>query len=657
MILLATSLLLAVTRIADIRPALERSGKTVEFFEVEGRITAQIGNRFICQDDSGRCIISPFKVSGWTPGDHVRINCRANIQKYGVYDYLLEAPTVKVLSHGPAEEPRRIKPAELNERDLAFRAVRLEGLVTEAYRDEIDPQWNVLVLEDRSATAVVLLQDPDLTQAQLNQLIDSTVSVEGICLHYNNGARRYLDVHVQAHSRDAIRILEPAPADPFDVDELDDRSTLHAADPWQFPHRRKASGTVIATWDGNRLFLKTRLGRVLEIALQAGTPLPKPGDSITVSGRITSNLYFLKFENALFRQCADSPAPTDAPPVDTSRKRILFAANGEAQVDFTLNGQLVRINGTVRNSYDEGCKNGHLDLESDGGIVTVWTGAAHHPPLGSQVNVTGVCILTGDASGAIFRLTGFSLAIRSADDIQITVPPPWWTPRKFMAAIALLLSVIVGFVVKNRMVRLRADLRVEERTRLATDLHDALSQNLAGISLQLDAAELLSATNREKMLSHLSIASKTLQSCRDELRNCLWDLRSHTLEKRSMNEAIAMTLKPHIGNAALSIRFSVPRARLSDNLAHALLKIIRELASNAVRHGAAGAIRVAGATEENRILFSVTDNGTGFDPGNCPGIAEGHFGIQGIRERVRSLGGTVEFKSEPGKGTKVTIRI
>ena len=159
------------------------------------------------------------------------------------------------------------------------------------------------------------------------------------------------------------------------------------------------------------------------------------------------------------------------------------------------------------------------------------------------------------------------------------------------------------------------------------------------------------------MLGHLSIASKTLQSCRDELRNCLWDLRSHTLEKRSMNEAIVLTLKPHVGNAALSVRFSVPRARLSDNLAHALLKIIRELASNAVRHGAAGAIRVAGATEENRILFSVTDNGTGFDPGNCPGIAEGHFGIQGIRERVRSLGGTVEFKCEPGKGTKVTIRI
>ena len=124
-----------------------------------------------------------------------------------------------------------------------------------------------------------------------------------------------------------------------------------------------------------------------------------------------------------------------------------------------------------------------------------------------------------------------------------------------------------------------------------------------------------------------------------------------------MNEAIRQTLAPHIGAAGLSVRFNVPRERFSDKTAHAILHIIRELATNAVRHGHATHIRVAGSVEGDRLLFSVRDDGCGFDPNACPGMDEGHFGLQGVHERVNQLEGMVEFASSAGEGTKVTISI
>jgi signal transduction histidine kinase len=107
----------------------------------------------------------------------------------------------------------------------------------------------------------------------------------------------------------------------------------------------------------------------------------------------------------------------------------------------------------------------------------------------------------------------------------------------------------------------------------------------------------------------------------------------------------------------LIVRFNVPRERLSDDTAHALLRMIRELVQNAIRHGRANTVKIAGSLEAEQLLFSVQDNGCGFDPDDHPGIMQGHFGLQGIRERVMRFGGKIEIASAPGKGTKVTISI
>ena len=173
--------------------------------------------------------------------------------------------------------------------------------------------------------------------------------------------------------------------------------------------------------------------------------------------------------------------------------------------------------------------------------------------------------------------------------------------------------------------------------------------------MEIEAACDLRGDAPQPMLDHLDIAAKALKSCRNELRNSLWDLRSQALDEKSMTTAVLRTLQPHVSDSKLDVRFNVPRARLSDNTAHALLRVIRELVVNATRHGGATVVKVAGAIDEGRLLCSVTDNGTDFDPDRAPGVLQGRFGLQGIRERIAGLGGRFEISSAPGAGAKATI--
>ncbi|MBR2939772.1 MAG: hypothetical protein IKC14_00515, partial [Kiritimatiellae bacterium] len=133
--------------------------------------------------------------------------------------------------------------------------------------------------------------------------------------------------------------------------------------------------------------------------------------------------------------------------------------------------------------------------------------------------------------------------------------------------------------------------------------------------------------------------------------------RGKALEEPHLADAIRMTLEPHIEDVQLGIRVTVPRSRFADNAAHALLRILRELTLNAIRHGHATSIRIAGAISGEKALFSVSDNGTGFEVDSAPGIRQGHYGLQGVRERVRELKGTVVWTSSPGKGTKVKLTL
>lgn len=260
------------------------------------------------------------------------------------------------------------------------------------------------------------------------------------------------------------------------------------------------------------------------------------------------------------------------------------------------------------------------------------------------------------------------------ESAKVTEIPRFLTITNGFAVLIGLIALILIIFIWNRILRRLVDrrsreltnerlssfasgLKVEERTRLAVELHDTIAQMMTGVSLEIDAARDYAQHDHQEMDKHLDRASRTLSSCRSDLRNCVWDLRNQTLDEIRMDDAIRHTLAPHLSGAKLAVRFDVTRELLSDNTALAILRMIRELTLNAIRHGHATEIKVAGCIDDGHLLFSVTDNGGGFDTARAPGVEQGHFGLQGVSERAESLNGEMTVTSSPGHGTKAVVSI
>ena len=296
-------------------------------------------------------------------------------------------------------------------------------------------------------------------------------------------------------------------------------------------------------------------------------------------------------------------------------------------------------------------------------------------PVGAEVEVTGVCVLEGESwtSERIFpHLKGFMTVLRTASDLAIVHNPPWWTTGRLFAAIAILIAGLFAIVLwnryLNRLVSRRglelareklkkesAQLKAGERTRLAVELHDSLSQNLEGVACQVAATQNMMEQNASAAKACLATAQRMLDSCRLELRRCLFDLRGHALEEKDLANAIRTTLAPICDGIELDVDFNIRRTHFDDTTVHATLCMIRELVSNAIRHGRATKVRVAGEYHDGILSLSVCDNGCGFNPDNCAGPSKGHFGLAGVRERAERLDGTVNVESTPGKGAKVSV--
>jgi signal transduction histidine kinase len=148
-----------------------------------------------------------------------------------------------------------------------------------------------------------------------------------------------------------------------------------------------------------------------------------------------------------------------------------------------------------------------------------------------------------------------------------------------------------------------------------------------------------------------------LDSSRTELRHCLWDLKSKALEEPTFELALRRSLQQVASFENIELDFNIPRQPVDDPTAHAILSVIRELVANAVNHGLAEHITVQGEIIGEDLVITVSDNGCGFDVSGVGSSDDGHFGLDGIRQRVMRLNGAFTITSQPGSGTSAVIRI
>ncbi len=558
-----------------------------------------------------------------------------------------------------------------------FRLITLRGQIQDIIRDEIDPGYRYLVVAQNGKTIYTPVRS---TNAAFDRLfIGADVQIVGVCNPVDLGGRREIG-RLLLPLGDGISICGPsAPSDIFCAPELGAFMRMRPQEIAMLG-RHRTSGHVLAVWGSDSFLLRTKDGRNVRVQT-ADSRLPLYGDSVEAVGFPESDLYNINLSRAFWRLADDAPM-RDEIPQDIRVHDIFTDEAGRTRFNPYVHGRTIRIRGIIRSLPESVNGDCRFLVESDSHIVPVDVrsnpSAMNGLDRGCDISVAGTCVMDIENwrhSNPFPTIRGFTLVIRKPSDISIVSRPPWYTPGRLLAVIGTLGACLFGILVWNLLLRKLAerrghelaasaiakaesDLKVYERTRLAVELHDAISQNLTGVSLAIHAADrIASAEGASSVRPCLGLAARTLDSCRAELRNCLWDLRNLTLDEADLNDAIRNTLAPHIDGATLTVRFNVPRKLISDNTTHAILRILRELATNAVRHGKATHVNVAGCIDGDRLVFSVKDNGCGFTPASAPGMDEGHFGLQGIRERINAFEGEMQIDSADGRGTKVTIAL
>ena len=674
---------LFATTVAEVLNWPDAAYITQSQFDVTGTVTTTLKYVFVLEDATGRVKIWAGDMHCMPDeGDVVQVQCTAKID--GAMRNAIHARRMTVLGVAEKRQPASTTVTRIVRGENDLMSVRVRGMVVGVTPDEIEPSNTFVQLSDGNSIVDVTVD----RSLKPENLVGAEIEVTGLCSPSIGCWRQFLGCGIERiPGVEYVKVLTPPPDDPFSAPPLFAIANITTRNLATLG-RRSATGRVLATWHGDTILLcATQKGRwsTFQAILADGQHLPRCGEVVEIVGFPSTDLFTITLDNALCRQSKDTATIPDQTAHEVKRvtaKSLLENDAGFSQVQFvSYHGHTIRIRGKVRSVPAENPNENRMMIQSGEHMVPIdissCPDAMNDISPDCEVEITGVCILLAEpwrANSHMPHVKGFVVVVRQSNDITVLSYPPWWTPSRLTAVIcALLLAVGCVFVLNwylrrlvahrsqqlldSQLKKAESDMRISERTHLAAELHDAISQTLTGVSFQIDAAADTLRTDLPAAERFLGIAHQTLLSCREELRRCLWDLRNNLLEGPDFSENLRKAILPCVGSADVTVRFDMPRNDLPDTVMHSILCIVRELCANAVRHGGARHVIVEGVSECSGIKFSVTDDGCGFDPAKCPGPADGHFGLQGIRERVTHLGGSLSIRSGHGNGASISVEV
>jgi len=569
----------------------------------------------------------------------------------GKFAPVIRETKFRVLGEGVLPKPQLFPFSELANGQQDSQWAQVRGIVRSAAVDRTSWREPALAMRIASEGGEFHVRVPIAREQDFSSWVDSEVRIEGVCGSLYNTNRQLTGILFYVPRLSFIKVEAPASEVPL--------SALLRFSPAEGTrHRVRVRGVVGYQQLGKALFLQSQ-GKGLRVLTQQSTPL-EIGDLVEVLG---------------FPAMGDS-----APMIEDAAFHRLGHENVQQPLKLDLAAPWEQFDGMVvttdakllnRQAQPDGLRlmlqHGDMFFDAD-----VAAGAAAERmlsiPLNSEVQLTGICLVR---SGGLWQIPqSFRMLLRQPQDVVVLKTPSWWNTRHTLWVLGItggvLMAVLVWVVVLGR--RLREQMSVirqkrhssavlEERNRIARELHDTLEQELAGITMQLDLAV-------DCFQQAPGVAQHALETARDmsrhsmvEARRSVWDLRCQLLENGDLVSALTQIVEPLVPREQTKADFKIQGSpvRLPAPVEMNLLRIGQEAVANAVKHGGARHVSIELRFEPASVCLTVRDDGEGFAAAQPS--PTGHFGLLDMRERAQSMGSHLKVESEPGHGTRIAVEV
>ncbi|MBM7551923.1 sensor histidine kinase [Thalassobacillus pellis] len=195
---------------------------------------------------------------------------------------------------------------------------------------------------------------------------------------------------------------------------------------------------------------------------------------------------------------------------------------------------------------------------------------------------------------------------------------------------------------------------IQERNRLARELHDSVSQQLFAASMMMSAINDTNPPENETMQNQLVMVEKMIHQSQLEMRALLLHLRPVALKGKSLHEGVEELLEELTQKVPMEIEWNIEDIRIDKGIEDQLFRILQESVSNTLRHAKADSLEVRLIERDGMIIMRVVDDGVGF---NVEQVKTSSYGLQNMQERAFEVGGTLKIVSLQEQGTRLEVKI
>jgi signal transduction histidine kinase len=569
----------------------------------------------------------------------------------GKFAPVIRETRLRVLGKGALPKPQLFAFSDLRNGQQDSQWAEVRGVVRSVTIDRGSWQELTAAMRIASEGGEFSVRVPIPQEKDLSSLVDSEVLIEGVCGSLYNANRQLTGILFYVPRLSFIKVEAPAPEVPL--------SALLRFSPTDGARHRVRVRGLLSYQQGNALFLQSQ-GTGLRVYTERTTPALEIGDLIEVLGFPVMGNSAPMLEDAVFHRLGHEKAPD---PIHLNLNEPWEQFDGALVV---TEAKLLS-----RQFGPDG-----LRLTLQEGEVFFEAAVSSTPsaerlaeiPLNSDLRVSGISLVH---NGGLWQTPqSFRILLRSPQDVVVLGTPPWLDLRHTFwllgVTLAVLVAVIVWVVVlgrrvKDQMVIIRQKLRtsavLEERNRIARELHDTLEQELAGITMQLDLAADCFLGAPRVAREALETARKMSRHSMIEARRSVWDLRCQLLEDGDLVSALAQIVEPLVTRDETKVDFKVDGGpvRLPGPVEMNLLRIGQEAVANAIHHGQARKVSIELRYAQDSACLSVIDDGRGFAVNQDS--PTGHFGLLDMKERAQSMGSLLRIESEPGRGTRIAVEV